>query len=357
MKMTVKLWVRAESKANERRVALVPNDAKSLVDAGFQVTVERSSVRAIADSDYETAGCTLAAEGSWPDAPEDAFILGVKELPAGDSPLTQRHIYFGHLYKNQPGWQHTLSRFTNGGGQLFDLECLVDETGRRIAAFGYWAGYAGAAVAVQVWIGQQDGNQPPLEIVRDYPNVDTLLDQLRGDLKRIGSKPSMIVIGALGRSGSGATDLGEQLGLPITKWDMAETASGGPFPDIRLHDIFVNCILASPSCPKFVTAEDVAATDRTLRVIADVSCDPESVYNPIPIYNRSTTFSDPTISITNGSPPLDVMAIDHLPSMLPMESSIDYSRQLTPTLLTLAKPEDGVLGRALADFNKNVARL
>ncbi|MEQ9487796.1 MAG: saccharopine dehydrogenase [Alphaproteobacteria bacterium] len=355
--MTVKLWVRAESKANERRVALVPDDAKTLVKAGYEVTVEQSPERAIAIGDYERAGCSIAEEGSWPDAPKDAFILGVKELPEGDAPLVHSHIYFGHVYKDQPGWQHTLSRFVTGGGQLFDLECLVDETGRRIAAFGYWAGYAGAAVAVQVWTGQQEGNAPPLAKVSDYPNVDALLEELNGRLDKVGSKPSMIVIGALGRSGSGATKLGEQLGLDVTKWDMAETASGGPFPAIRRHDIFVNCILASPSCPKFVTSDDVEAKDRTLSVIADVSCDPESRYNPIPIYNRSTKFTDPTVRVTGGPPPLDVMAIDHLPSMLPLESSMDYSRQLTPALLTLSKPEEDVWGRALADFKRNIARL
>lgn len=355
--MTVKLWVRAESKANEKRVALVPGDAKTLIDAGFDVIVEHSEDRAIDISEYERVGCSLASAGSWISAPQDAFILGVKELPDGDTPLIHRHIYFGHVYKDQPGWQHTLSRFVQGNGQLYDLECLVDENGRRVAAFGYWAGYAGAAVSVQVWAGQKAGNTPALASVSDYPNVETLLAELGGSLENIGGKPSMIVIGALGRSGSGATKLAEQLGLTVSKWDMAETESGGPFPEIRQHDIFVNCILASPSCPKFVTQEDVMASDRALSVIADVSCDPESTYNPIPIYNRSTTFTDPTIRVTDGSLPLDVMAIDHLPSMLPLESSIDYSQQLTPTLLSLGQPEIGALGRALAEFNRNITRI
>ena len=61
------------------------------------------------------------------------FILGVKELPEGDSDLVHRHIYFGHVFKDQPGWQHTLGRFVSGEGTLFDLENLVDETGRRVS--------------------------------------------------------------------------------------------------------------------------------------------------------------------------------------------------------------------------------
>lgn len=43
-------------------------------------------------------------------------------------------------------------RFVKGKtGKLFDLEFLTDVTGRRVAAFGYYAGFAGAAVAVDVW--------------------------------------------------------------------------------------------------------------------------------------------------------------------------------------------------------------
>ena len=38
--------------------------------------------------------------------------------------------------------------------------------------------------------------------------------------------------------GTGASDLCEQMGVAVTKWDMAETASGGPFPELLDHDLF-----------------------------------------------------------------------------------------------------------------------
>lgn len=44
-------------------------------------------------------GCKIVDEASWPDAPLDAFIVGIKELSDEDSPLQHRHIYFGHAYK------------------------------------------------------------------------------------------------------------------------------------------------------------------------------------------------------------------------------------------------------------------
>lgn len=351
------IWVRTEHKAHEKRVALVPKDAKTLMKAGFKVTVEKSPDRCIPIEDFEKVGCEIAEQGSWPDAPLDAYVLGVKELPAATTDLGHKHIYFGHVYKDQPGWQHTLGRFTSGKGVLYDLECLVDETGRRVAAFGYWAGFAGAAAAVKIWCGQKAGDNPALSRLGDYPNVDNLIAELLGELEPYEDQPNMIVIGAHGRSGSGAVDLGHHLKLDVTEWDMDETQSGGPFPEIQQHSIFVNCILATKECPRFVTADDIKVADRRLSVISDVSCDPESIYNPIPIYNKSTTFDHPLFPVITGENPLDVTAIDHLPSMLPLESSEDYSSQLVLALIELDRPTDDIWGRAYAEFEKNVARL
>ena len=41
-------------------------------------------------------------------------------------------------------------------------------------------------------------------------------------------------------------------GLPFAP--VAETASGGPFPEILQHEMFLNCILARPGCPVFVSS-------------------------------------------------------------------------------------------------------
>ena len=79
----------------------------------------------------------LVEEGSWPNAPADHIILGLKELEEKDPfPLKHEHVQFSHSYKDQEGWQDRLGRFAQGGGTLFDLEYLADEKGRRVAAFG-----------------------------------------------------------------------------------------------------------------------------------------------------------------------------------------------------------------------------
>ncbi len=89
--------------------------------------------------------------GSWVTAPPGVIILGLKELPESDAPLTHDHVFFGHCFKGQDGWMQLLDRFHRGNGRLLDLEFLHNENGRRVAAFGYYAGFAGAALGLRIW--------------------------------------------------------------------------------------------------------------------------------------------------------------------------------------------------------------
>ena len=346
------LWIRAEQRPNEERVGLTPEGAAALVAAGIRVTVEQSSVRAIPIDGYRAAGCEIAPENLWPDAPADAIIFGLKELPEDGTPLTHRHIMFGHAYKGQPAGQVLLRRFKAGGGTLYDLEYLVDGAGRRVAAFGYWAGFAGAAISLKAWAAQQKGFL--CGPVSKYASKQALLDALAAELPAQ-KRPRAIIIGALGRVGTGAADLCAAMNVAFTKWDMAETASGGPFPEILQHEMFLNCILARPGCPVFVPA-DATKAQRALTVIGDIACDPTSDFSPIKVYGETTSWEQPALRVFS-APPLDVMAIDNLPSLLPVESSEDYAKQLLPSLLTLADLKAGVWGRALADFTRHTATL
>ncbi len=348
------LWVRAEQRENEERVGLTPEGCADLIAAGIRVTVEESSVRAIPIAGYREAGAAIAPENSWPEAPRDAIIFGLKELPEDGTPLPHRHIMFGHAYKGQPAGQELLRRFKAGGGTLYDLEYLVDQDGRRVAAFGYWAGFAGAAVTLMAWAAQQQGDIcGPVGV---YPGRDALVSALAGQMDAAGTaRPRAIVIGALGRVGTGASDLCEAVGVTVTRWDMAETAHGGPFPQVLEHEVFLNCILAQPGCPVFVPA-DAKTAPRALTAIGDIACDPTSDFSPIKVYDRTTTWDAPVLRV-HDDPVLDVMAIDNLPSMLPVESSQDYAAQLLPSLLTLGDLEAGVWGRAKATFDEHIARV
>lgn len=348
------LWVRAEQRANEERVGLTPKGAAQLMANGVTVTVEESAVCCIPTAEFEREGVQIAQQNTWPEAPSDAVIFGLKELPEDGTPLRHRHIMFGHAYKGQPAGQRLLKRFEAGGGTLYDLEYLVDEAGKRCAAFGYWAGYAGAAVALKCWAAQQNGGI--CGALSTYDSSTHLLAELQTDLLATGThRPNAIVIGALGRVGKGASDLCTAMGVPVTKWDIAETAHGGPFPEILAHEIFLNCILARPGTPVFVPGAATTAP-RALSVIGDIACDPDSAFSPIKVYDRTTTWDAPALRV-HDMPPLDVTAIDNLPSLLPRESSEDYAEQLLPCLLSLPQIDAGVWARAKAYFDDAIGGL
>ena len=208
-------------------------------------------------------------------------------------------------YKGQANWDKVLGRYTHGGGTLLDLEFL-EKNGRRVAAFGYWAGFAyvqytglrpmlqtapltalsGAALALENWAWQltRAGSLPGVE---SYPNEDALVSHVKeifaeGKAKA-GRFPRVIVIGALGRCGRGAVDMCLKAGIPtesILKWDLDETKAGGPFQEVAESDIFVNCIYLSTKIPPFVTVETLQSPDRKLSVVCDVSADSTNPLTP-----------------------------------------------------------------------------
>jgi len=165
------ILLRAEEKPLEHR-SFSPAVIKTLVDAGYPISVERSSTdpkfkRIFEDSEYETAGARLVDTGVWPNAEPGTIILGLKEIPEEDFPLKNDHIVcrisgtmacllltrLRHLHivtrqvlcdsgeisantpsQNQGGWEKVLGRWSRGGSVLYDLEFLVDEQGRRVSA-------------------------------------------------------------------------------------------------------------------------------------------------------------------------------------------------------------------------------
>ena len=319
--MSLHLWLRHETRETERRAPLVPHDAARLVADGVRVTVEESPQRVFDVEAYRSGGCGTAAAGSWVDAPDDAVVLGIKELPDGPSTLRHRHVFFGHAYKGQDGAEALLRRFVDGGGELLDFEYVTVE-GRRVIAFGYWAGYVGASLGLLAARGAL-GPLHPME----RAELDGLVrDAGPGDVRAL-------VIGAMGRSGRGAMDALRAAGATATAWDRAQT-SVVDREAVRAHDLLVNCVLSTSPQPPFVTADDLHA-ERALRVVADVTCDVTSEHNLVPVNTAITSWEEPARRVAD-DPPLDVIAVDNLPSLLPREASTAFSADLVPLVRDLA---------------------
>lgn len=154
------------------------------------------------------------------------------------------------------------------------------------------------------------------------------------------------MIGALGRSGRGARVAFSTAGIEPTCWDLPETQNLDR-PALLAHDVLVNCVLATTPVPPFLREPDLDDPARRLRTVSDVTCDVGSPLNVLPVYDRTTEWDAPVRQL-HERPPLDLIAIDNLPSLLPKESSTDFSAALLPQLLDFGT--GGAWGRNLDLF-------
>jgi len=349
------LWLRDENNPRETRTILTPSVAAQLVAAGHTVVVEESASRIIPHSAFLERGCLPAKSGAWQKASSDTVVLGLKAPDIGQGPFLHRHIHFAHVFKQQKGARETLHQYVEGNGTLFDLEYLVNESGERVVAFGHWAGYIGAALALLALANQQ-GEPTPLDNLQPWPSREALQRQVIDAVSSIRRTPRVLVIGASGRCGTGAVALCRACGIEPTSWGRNDTAAGGPFDELLAHDVLINCVFVDCALSPFTTLAHLQHPKRRLAVISDVSCDP-GTFNSLPIYSKSTTQSEPLqrlIEPTRGNPvPLDITSIDHLPSLLPVESSEDFAEQLAPHLLAIGQLDQGVWRRARAVFEQH----
>jgi hypothetical protein len=228
-----------------------------------------------------------------------------------------------------------MKRFVDGKGELLDLEFLNDDNGRRIAAFGHSAGFAGMGVGLLVWCHQQlMGYKEKYPSLFPYNSKQDFISEIQTALGKVKSRPTVLIIGALGRCGKGSVEVCKAVGLEPIQWDLDETKGGGPFKQLLNVDILINDIYLMGKIPSFLTKEMIstAGESRKLSVFVDVSCDATNVNNPYPIYEGATNFSQPTVRVADR---LDVVAIDHLPSLIPRESSEDFGNSLIPHLIPL----------------------
>jgi saccharopine dehydrogenase (NAD+, L-lysine-forming) len=347
------LWIRAEVKIGEERAPITPEHVKELVSAGFKVFVEHSSMRCFPDSEYEKNGATLVPANSWVNAPLSAIIFGLKEHPeVQPEKLEHRHIYFSHSYKYQDGWKQLLKRFVDGKGMVWDIEFLVDDKGRRVAAFGRSAGIVGSALGILTWAVKTLGE--PFPELKSWSSSSSLATFVKSYLDRAVSRagylPSVLVLGALGRCGTGASWFAEQVGIKSINWDLSETQSGGPFPQLLEIDILVNSIYLTEKTRSFLTKEMLSNGSRKLSVISDVSCDSNNPNNPLPIYSGYTNLVNPVMSLEYGNSPLHIVAIDHLPTLIPSESSREFSNALLSYLKELLNPNQSDVWNRAADL-------
>lgn len=248
------------------------------------------------------------------------------------------------------------------------------------------AGYCGMAAGLLCWAKQKllpvhETNYGP---IHSFPSRQNLHSEVHQWLDQVGRIPKVVILGRSGRAGSGAYDYMHELAgekMEVSGWGRKEIAAlGGPplFCLLEKFDIIVNCMLLDTSKEEYgqraayITQDmlEVPLPQRRASLLVDVSCDLGNPFNPFPVADVATTFVKPTVRVSEPyfvqnkrleggrGVPFDVMGIDHLPALLPKESSEFFGERLLPLLLNLKnEASDPVWQRARKVFNDKVQEM
>ncbi|WP_420460526.1 NAD(P)-dependent oxidoreductase [Neolewinella sp.] len=369
----------------DARVAITPTQLARLRKAGYDVVVQPSPHRCYTDAEYTRLGVPLQEDVS-----DRQLLIGIKEVPIGRLIADKTYCNFAHVAKFQAYNQPLLRALLDKGITHIDYEYLTDDHGRRLIAFGYWAGMVGAHNGLWAY-GRRSGafELPRLKDLYDYAAAKSVYGELTlpGDLK--------VVLTGTGRVGAGAAKVLTDSGLRRVKpKDFLKPTEGPVFTQLAVEDYarhrsgkavqrkhfyqhseeyvsafapyaavadaFINGIYWDGKAPAFFTQKDMAGGHFHIRTIADVTCDIAPL-SSVPSTLKASTIADPVYGFDPHTgkevapyavDAIDVMSIDNLPSELPRDASKAFGEILLSTIVPeFDKPESDILERATITRN------
>ena len=326
------IYLRSESNRNEKRTPITPVDCSNLSKNGFLIYVQKSPHRVYSDQEYEENGAIITDLLWYDPIFQHGLIVGLKEFPELDKLAGHSHLFFSHSYKKQANANTILNAFQQSKSKIYDFEYITDEKQQRLLAFGEYSGLVGGVLGLLFF---ENSFLPGLTPWTSYEEMISSVPIA----KSIDSK--IAVIGPNGRCGTGVCKILNHFSIPFTPI-LKETDKSG----LTEFDIIYNCILLDPASKEAWLTPSTEFSKRVLLV--DVSCDPTKPNNPFPIYSEATSWAKPVYNDPNK--PIDIIAIDNMPSLLPRESSDYFSSLLTKILLK----DDTPIYRSIDSFTNAV---
>ncbi|MBW2984173.1 hypothetical protein KY361_03605 [Candidatus Woesearchaeota archaeon] len=320
----MRIGIPKETKSNEFRVALAPDDVKKLVEFGHKVTVEKGAGKGagFSNKEYIKAGAKLSNHVY--DCP---MIVRVKEPPLDTIKQGQTILAYLHIEKDQN--PQLLNTLLDKNATSYAYEEIRDNFGERLVNLGFEAGIVGMYEGLRLYgkvlkkNGQKDifKSLPPIKKYgkeKSYSYLSTL---------NLETKPVVAIMGN-GRVSAGVREVLKQAGIkPLILW-----RDKTPFIEDYLPyvDILINAVVWYPTDPNIVRRSMLKLMKKT-SVIVDVSCDKDgAVETCIP-----TTWDAPIYEEEG----ITHMCIDNLPSAIPRQSSIHLSTMILPYVLSVANGE------------------
>ena len=371
--------LREDKNPPDARVPLTPRQVAKLRKAGYDITVQPSAHRCFSDEEYRKLSVPLVE-----DVTDREVLLGIKEVPIDRLVEGKTYCNFAHVAKFQPYNQQLLQALLAKRIRHIDYEYLTDDNGKRLIAFGYWAGMVGAHNGLWTYARRTGTfSLPRLHTLLDYAEAKRVYAQLR-------LPPLRVVLTGTGRVGNGAARVLRDMGLrKVTPDEFLAGPEGAVFTQLpveryvrrrdgkavtRKHfyqhgadyestfapyaavaDVFVNGIFWDGKAPAFFSAEAMRSENFRIRTIADVTCDIAPAAS-VPSTLKASTIADPVFGydpVTGretapfAAHVIDVMSIDNLPSELPRDASKAFGDILIEAILPeFDRPQSDILDRA-----------
>ncbi len=397
--MANRIGIRLEDKNEwERRVPLIPDDLARLTAQGVEIRVERFPRRAFSDAEYTEAKATLTDDIDGCDfvigvkempaklfEPGDAYMFfshTIKGQPYNMKMLAtlverkctlidyelitddqgRRLVFFGR-FAGLAGMIDTLWSLgqrlevlgsktpfldikpTHRYSSLDEAKAAVAKVGQRIRSEGLPAGIAPLAFGFAGYGNVSQGAQEIFDLLPFEQVAPQELETAGADAKKSSNSLIKVVYKEEDLvepiASNKAFDLQEYYDHPELYRSIFE-------PHLKQLSVLVNCIYWEERYPKLADAEQLkqlfATKDRpSLLVVGDITCDVDGSLactvrdtepgDPVYVYNPETREAPSGFK----GPGLAVMAVGNLPTELPRDASVSFSRALSPFIPELAE--------------------
>ncbi|MFK5855710.1 MAG: bifunctional lysine ketoglutarate reductase /saccharopine dehydrogenase family protein [Bacteroidota bacterium] len=398
-----KIGIRYEDKyVMERRVALVPDHVKALIDKGLEFEIVTSAKRIFKDDEFKDVGASIVDEVT-----DSSVVIGVKEMPIDFFEDRKTYIFFSHTIKGQAYNMPLLKQMMAKKVNLIEYERIVNEKNQRLIFFGRYAGLAG--MINSFWsVGQrwkELGVLTPFLELKQTHNYNSL-DEAKEAIAKVANEikngglprdlePMVVGLTGYGNVSQGAQEILDMFPVKeISPDELLKTFSVGHKPDSLFYKvvfkeedlsepidsnkefelqeyynhpelfkskfeqyiphltILMNCMYWDDRYPIIVSKDYLEKLyekgNPKLIVIGDVTCDPDGsiecthkgteIEDPVFVYDPFTR--KPTMGFKGDG--ILVMAVDILPSELPREASQTFSDALVGFMPEIANTDFNV---------------
>jgi alanine dehydrogenase len=379
----MKIGIVRESKIPvDWRVPLHPQQCVEVMKQfpAVQFFVQPSDTRCFRNQEYVNVGIPLKEDLSDCD-----LLLGIKEIAEHILLPEKRYMFFSHTVKKQPQNKKLLQAILEKKIEMIDYECIKDDQGQRLIAFGRFAGIVGAYNSLRLY-----GEKYRLfDLKPAYKCFN--LEEVKHELQKIKIPVLKIVVTGTGRVGNGICEILDFLRIPkvhpkdflrsefkyavytqLGSQDYHARRKGGGYSSEEFHshpelyvseflpyantaDILIAGAFWHPYAPVLFTKEDMKRESFKLKLIGDVTCDfngsipctikPSTIYDPAYDYNPISEGIEPPFGDARN---ITVMAIENLPGELPRDASTYFGEMLIKNVLPslLGKSDATIIERA-----------